>query len=741
MDARVLEAQSWVNQEFVNRPGFVPAPENGVTGWSTMYALTRGLQIALGVSPPSDSFGPGTKAAVGAISPIGISSSTNSSVVRVLQCALWCKGYNAGNIDGLFGAILQSGVEAVQDNLGVPTSGTVDAKLFKSLLTMDAYTLVGAGAVTVRDVQRWMNASYLDRDWFEIIPTDGRFSRDVQKSLVYAIQSELRVAGANGNYGPGTRAAVAAAPTISVGSSDALGSRWVRLFQAALRFNGLSSAFGGVFNAADSASVANFQDFCVLPVTGASNYSTWSSLLVSNGDPERRGRAADCVTTITPERAATLVADGRIIVGRYLTNAGGSTSLNKKIQPGELSAILAAGLRVFPIYQTAASSASYFGYQQGLIDAERACDAAAGYGFLRGSHIYFAVDFDALDGDITSGVLPYFRGVASRMVDLGSRYRVGVYGARNVCTQVSKAGYSSRSFVSGMSVGFSGNLGYALPSNWAFDQVSTVALGSASGRIEIDNDIYSGRDTGSSAVLPPASVLDVDFDAESIGDLRADIESYCADVSSNTVGLKNGDPSECLAALMAQDRLVTSLARAYGMRKALIQAVSFWEYWKTTYLDDVADASVMAWYVYKIQLEEWEKNPSGVPPRPPVIAAEDSSTGFAQIFASTAISAFNWRLSNGMASGAPLDGGDWHQVWDVWQRLREDVSYCLSAVPGVLLWGADLVGIAGPSLTYTPSEVRRIIARYNGSGAAAEAYGYEVKGVYDIFEFYNAALR
>ena len=75
------------------------------------------------------------------------------------------------------------------------------------------------------------------------------------------------------------------------------------------------------------------------------------------------------------------VADGRVVVGRYLTNVEGST-LNKKIQTGELSVILGAGLRVFPIFQTLGDSLSYFSDAQGYSDAGDAVQAATGYGFV-----------------------------------------------------------------------------------------------------------------------------------------------------------------------------------------------------------------------------------------------------------------------------------------------------------------------------------------------------------------------
>lgn len=54
-----------------------------------------------------------------------------------------------------------------------------------------------------------------------------------------------------------------------------------------------------------------------------------------------------------------------------------------------------------------------------------------------------------------------------------------------------------------MSTGFSGNLGFPIPDNWAFDQFYTVTVGSGSGQIEIDKDAYSGRDIGVSRLQLP----------------------------------------------------------------------------------------------------------------------------------------------------------------------------------------------------------------------------------------------
>jgi peptidoglycan hydrolase-like protein with peptidoglycan-binding domain len=51
-----------------------------------------------------------------------------------------------------------------------------------------------------------------------------------------------------------------------------------------------------------------------------------------------------------------------------------------------------------------------------------------------------------------------------------------------------------------MSTGFSGNLGYPLPSNWAFDQILEYSIGSGAGAIGIDKNIQSGADRGQTSV-------------------------------------------------------------------------------------------------------------------------------------------------------------------------------------------------------------------------------------------------
>lgn len=168
--------------------------------------------------------------------------------------------------------------------------------------------------------------------------------------------------------------------------------------------------------------------------------------------------------------------------------------------PVEIQTIFNTGLNIFPIFETGGYQLSYFSEAQGSSDGYTATTVAKNLGFSDGTIIYFTVDFDALDGDVTSSILPYFKSINDKFKSINSPYKIGIYAPRNVCSRVSSSGYSCSSFVCDMSTGFSGNLGYKLPDDWTIDQISTITIGSGDGKIEIDNNISRGRNTGVSYV-------------------------------------------------------------------------------------------------------------------------------------------------------------------------------------------------------------------------------------------------
>jgi peptidoglycan hydrolase-like protein with peptidoglycan-binding domain len=509
MDTWVQKSQQWLNSTYKSRAGYLLAPEDGLTGWDTMYALTTALQLELGITATSKTFGPTTISTF--ISKVGSIDSTtaNRNLIGLAQCALWCKGYWGDTIFGTWTNAVSTSVASLRSDMGVAVTTDISVKIMKSLLTMDAYVTLSGGRTEITSIQRWLNGRYLGRSDFFVIPCDGLYSRGVQQGMLYAAQYEIGLADgvANGTFGPKTQDGLRAQANYGQGGVDSA-KAFIRLFQASLIFNGFSAPFDGNFGPSTATAAQGFQKYCALTVSGRSDFSTWASLLSSTGDTSRQGVLADSITTITADRAATLKSLGYKAVGRYLTNYPGDPSkeqiTNKRLQPGEISVILNAGLRLVPIYQSGSDAKEYFKYPQGSDAGYTAHTAASAYGLPEGTTIYFAVDYDAVESEVVNFVVPYFNGVVAALTAAGGRYKAGIYSARNTCrlvsALVSPGGSVLKSFVSDMSTGYSGNLGFTLPQNWAWDQILEYGVGSGTGAINIDKSVSSGSDAGVSTV-------------------------------------------------------------------------------------------------------------------------------------------------------------------------------------------------------------------------------------------------
>ncbi|MED4128493.1 glycoside hydrolase domain-containing protein [Shouchella miscanthi] len=511
-DPWVRSVQQWLNGTYEGRTSFErPIDVNGRTGWTTVYALTRALQLELGITSPVNNFGPSTQSSYRAFGELEegdgaefFEDAKTHNILRILKGAMICKGYDPGGFNGYFNEVTKSSIQNLQRDAGLPVQdGKVYVHVMQALLTMDAYRLTPGGDATVQEIQRALNNRYYE--YSGVNPCDGHYQRQTNRALIHGLQTEIGIpkASQTGAMGPATRAGL---PNLHPGTS----SPFVRLFKYALVFNRYTVPnLNATWNQSDSSLLGiinSFQRFTMLPVTNHLNKDTWLSLLVSTGNPDRPGTACDTSTRVTPARAKTLIDNGYTHVGRYLTNVEGST-FDKKLYHSELRDILNAGLSVFPIYQLDGRSASNFDYDVGVEHYKAAYQAALDFGFQNGTTIYFAVDFDAYGHEIDTQIMDYFRGLNDAMnTFFGTRYQVGIYGPRSACITISENDLARYSFVSGMSTGFSGNLGYPLPQNWAFDQIKEFTIGTGSGAIAIDNNINSGRDPGSSEFNTPEEV-------------------------------------------------------------------------------------------------------------------------------------------------------------------------------------------------------------------------------------------
>ncbi|MCK6068505.1 MULTISPECIES: glycoside hydrolase domain-containing protein [Microbacterium] len=495
-DPKVLETQSWLNVTYGNHPQWNTVTVDGFTGWGTIFGLIRGLQIELGITTLADNFGAGTLSALttqfGSLS----STTTNMNLIHLAQGALWCKGYSGGWTWGVFDPSLQSSVMNVTAAMGLTALPSISPKVLRSLMSMDAYTLLPGGDATKRAVQQWLNGKYSHRRDFPLLPCDGLFSRNTQQGLMYAIQYELNMADgvANGNFGSGTKSGLQNQAGVAFGSND-YEKNWVRLFQGALRFNNRPAPFTGNFSTATRTETESFQSYAELAVHGAGDYRTWASLLISTGDETRPGIASDMATQLTAPHCAALYNAGYRTVGRYLTVA------TKRYVPGEIQRIHQAGLATFPIMQEANTLPQHFSFTKGEDHALQATRRLRQLGFKGGTTVFFAVDYDATDDGITSNIIPFFQGLKAGLERTRVPYKVGIYGTRNVCARVINAGLATEAFVASMSWGWSGNLGYALPPSWSYDQIQNLTLPGTG--LEIDKNVQSVR-------ASPAAQFDVE---------------------------------------------------------------------------------------------------------------------------------------------------------------------------------------------------------------------------------------
>ena len=495
-DAMVLKTQQWLNNMYRGTTGYYDKdiPETGKTGWTTIYALIRALQIELGITNTADSFGPTTIAKFNERFPNGIqqqssNDETGSNIYSIIQGALWCKGYSTGAsgitthfYGGTGGAIQQLKVDAGCNN----TTSTVTLNVMKALLSMDQFVKVSGGTDKIRQIQQMLNRDY--ESYIGLCPCDGLYGRQMNKALIKVLQAieGYSVADATGNFGSGTKANLPIIPTNGI-MNQIKEAKATYLVKFALCCNGYDIDIStSVWNNELTTIISRFQSDICINKTGICDVDTWMSLLLSKGNPDRSCIACDTRFEITDEVATYLKNNGYQVVGRYLT--GGDF---KELRANEVHRILNAGLKLFLIFQESTTDLSYFTQARGIQDAKNAVIAARKYGIPGDNFIYFAVDTDPTDYDISTYILPYFKAI-SENIDV--KYKVGIYGTRNVCTQVINAGYAETCFVSDMSTGFSGNMGFKMPTNWNFDQfaeISNIAIGNNT--IDLDKVAYSNR--------------------------------------------------------------------------------------------------------------------------------------------------------------------------------------------------------------------------------------------------------
>ncbi|WP_274970652.1 peptidoglycan-binding domain-containing protein, partial [Lachnoanaerobaculum orale] len=123
MDKMVQKVQTWLMEHYNGKDRFETIKEediDGIAGTGTVRRLIEALQIELNENFNTKiivdgSFGLGTLKGLPAIIGKGYNI---PNIVCIIQGSLWCKGYSAGEIDGIYGDGVVAGVRRFQRDAG-----------------------------------------------------------------------------------------------------------------------------------------------------------------------------------------------------------------------------------------------------------------------------------------------------------------------------------------------------------------------------------------------------------------------------------------------------------------------------------------------------------------------------------------------------------------------------------------------------------------------------------------------
>lgn len=163
---------------------------------------------------------------------------------------------------------------------------------------------------------------------------------------------------------------------------------------------------------------------------------------------------------------------------------------------------------------------------------------------------------------------------------------------------------------------------------------------------------------------------------------------------------------------------------AYGVPAACIQAVLYQELTGMDWLDPLADLAVACYWRFQ---PLWD--------RLRLPAKRDSSTGYGQIFAATAICAINFAYERGMNDlpiSAPLDMKS--SMGTVWRRLHGDMHFNIRCIGLCLLQAADEMTGSTDFGSFSQEELQLVFTRYNAKAQRITLYGKETYGHYQTFQ-------
>lgn len=274
------------------------------------------------------------------------------------------------------------------------------------------------------------------------------------------------------------------------------------------------------------------------------------------------------------------------------------------------------------------------------------------------------------------------------------------------------------------------NLGYSIgPIDGIFGENTEEAIKNFQETNHLDVDGIVGRDTWNALFNykeENKSKNDVRIREELKCQMRAELVSYLKGIMTPWQKAKAvREREDAYDDLIKNDEIITKYSNLFEVRKALIQTIILWEHGVEGADDRASDKAVIGYYTL------------GFGPK------NDSSTGICQIYARTAIKAYNYAVKNGLISEKILLDENEENLKNMWYQLYSDVDFNIKMGTLNLLYCDWQKNSSYKSYKYDTDEsnIKRILERYNGEGKDAIEYAERNYGLYKIFEKYNEAMR
>lgn len=274
------------------------------------------------------------------------------------------------------------------------------------------------------------------------------------------------------------------------------------------------------------------------------------------------------------------------------------------------------------------------------------------------------------------------------------------------------------------------NLGYSIgPIDGIFGENTEEAIKNFQETNHLDVDGIVGRDTWNALFNykeENKSKNDVRIREELKCQMRAELVPYLKGIMTPWQKAKAvREREDAYDDLIKNDEIITKYSNLFEVRKALIQTIILWEHGVEGADDRASDKAVIGYYTL------------GFGPK------NDSSTGICQIYARTAIKAYNYAVKNGLISEKILLDENEENLKNMWYQSYSDVDFNIKMGTLNLLYCDWQKNSSYKSYKYDTDEsnIKRILERYNGEGKDAIEYAERNYGLYKIFEKYNEAMR